>query len=134
MLNCSNLAAWQTTVYWLMGSLTNNSRKLANFVAFYKGTTQESDISIITDSRLGIQSAGGAIAYRVDALEAPYMHEFGAAWGLCAGSLVVAAPVILMKVRDTVPLEDDLKFSDEAAADVVGEDNARSSSVSDEKI
>ena len=62
------------------------------------------------------------------------MHEFGAAWGLCAGSLVVAAPVIFMKVRDTVPLEDDLKFSDETAADVVGEDDARSSSVSDEKI
>ena len=38
-------AAWQTTVYWFMGAMTNNSRKLANFAGFYKG----------------IQSAGAAI-------------------------------------------------------------------------
>ena len=87
-----------------------------------------------TDSSLGIQSAGGAIAYRVDALGAPYMHEFGAAWGLCAGSLVIAAPVIFMKVRDTVPLEEDLKFSDETVEDVVGPDDFRSSSVAEEKM
>ena len=85
-----------------MGALTNNSRKLANFTGFYKG----------------IQSAGGAIAARVDALETPYMNEFGAAWGLLAGSLLIAAPVIFTKVRDTVPLEEDLKFSDETFADV----------------
>lgn len=30
-------AAWQTSVYWLMGSLTNNSRKLANYIGWYKG-------------------------------------------------------------------------------------------------
>lgn len=30
-------AAFQTCVYWFMGALTNNSRKLANFAGFYKG-------------------------------------------------------------------------------------------------
>jgi MFS family permease len=30
-------SAWQVCVYWYMGSLTNNSRKLANFTGFYKG-------------------------------------------------------------------------------------------------
>jgi len=30
-------AAWQTSVYWLMGALTNNSRKLANYAGWYKG-------------------------------------------------------------------------------------------------
>jgi hypothetical protein len=30
-------AAWQTCVYWFMGAMTNNSRKLANFAGFYKG-------------------------------------------------------------------------------------------------
>jgi hypothetical protein len=30
-------AAWQTCVYWFMGALTNNGRKLANFAGFYKG-------------------------------------------------------------------------------------------------
>ena len=29
-------AVWQTSVYWFMGSLTNNGRKLANFAGFYK--------------------------------------------------------------------------------------------------
>lgn len=85
-----------------MGALTNNGRKLANFAGFYKG----------------IQSAGAAITWRLDALKIPYMNEFASCWGLLAGSLVVAAPVIFTKVRDTVPLEDDLKFSDETVQEV----------------
>ena len=85
-----------------MGALTNNGRKLANFAGFYKG----------------IQSAGAAVAYRIDALKVPFMDEFASNWGLLAGSLLVAAPVIWSKVRDTVPLEEDLKFSDETLEDV----------------
>ncbi|KAL9017024.1 MAG: hypothetical protein Q9185_005626 [Variospora sp. 1 TL-2023] len=96
-------AAWQTCVYWFMGALTNNGRKLANFAGFYKG----------------IQSAGAAIMFRIDALEAPYMNEFASCWGLLAGSLLIALPVILMKVRDTVPLEEDIKFSDETIEEVM---------------
>ena len=88
-----------------MGALTNNGRKLANFAGFYKG----------------IQSAGAAIMWRIDGLDNPpaYMSLFASCWGLLAGSLVLALPVILLKVRDHVPLEDDLKFTDETAADVV---------------
>jgi hypothetical protein len=86
----------------LMGSLTNNGRKLANFAGFYKS----------------IQSAGGAIAPAIDNTEGSYMTNLAACWGLLAGSLVVAAPVIFMKVRDTTPLEEDLKFSDETFAEV----------------
>ena len=85
-----------------MGSLTNNSRKLANFTGFYKG----------------VQSAGGAIAASIDAHNAPYMNEFAANWGLLAGSLLIAAPVIFTKVQDTTSLEADLKFSDETYAEV----------------
>lgn len=85
-----------------MGALTNNGRKLAIFTGFYKG----------------IQSAGAAIISRIDALKAPYMNEFAASWALLAGALLIAAPVIILKIRDTVPLEDDLKFSDETASDV----------------
>ena len=80
-----------------MGALTNNSRKLANFAGFYKG----------------VQSAGAAIASRIDALKAPYMNEFASNWGLLAGCLLIAAPVILLKVRDTVPIEEDVKFTDD---------------------
>ena len=85
-----------------MGSLTNNSRKLANFTGFYKG----------------IQSAGAAIASRIDALGTPYMSEFAANWGLLAGSLLIAAPVIFMRVTDTTSIEDDIKFSDETVEEV----------------
>jgi hypothetical protein len=96
-------AAWQTTVYWYMGSMTNNGRKLANFAGFYKG----------------IQSAGAAIIWRLDSLEIPFMNEFASCWALLAGGLLFALPVILLKIKDTVPVEEDLKFSDETIADVV---------------
>lgn len=95
-------AAWQTCVYWFMGSLTNNGRKLANFAGFYKG----------------IQSAGGAITWRLDDLGIKYMTMFASNWGLLAGSLLVALPVILLKVEDTVELEKDIAFTDETVAEV----------------
>jgi len=95
-------SVWQTSVYWLMGALTNNSRKLANFAGFYKG----------------IQSAGAAIIWRLDGIGIPYWNIFGSTWGLLAGSLLIALPVILSKVRDHVPIEDDLKFSDETIEEV----------------
>jgi len=97
-------AAWQTSVYWYIGSFTNNSRKIANFAGFYKG----------------IQSAGAAIVWRVDDLGAPYMNELASTWGLLLGALVFAAPVIYFRVKDHVDLEEDLKFTDETVEDAVG--------------
>lgn len=105
-------AAWQTCVYWYMGSLTNNSRKLANFAGYYKG----------------IQSAGAAIMWRIDGLSVPYMNEFGSCWGLLAGSLLLALPVILMRIKDSVELEEDLKFTDETINDVIGHGGTKSAS------
>jgi hypothetical protein len=89
-----------------MGSLTNNSRKLANFAGFYQG----------------IQSAGAAITWALDRVKTPYMTSLAVTWGLLAGSIVIAAPAILTKVKDTVTLEEDLKFSDETFEDVQGRD------------
>lgn len=86
-----------------MGSLTNNGRKLANFAGFYKG----------------IQSAGSAISASIDARHVPFMTQFAINWGMLAGSLVIAAPIIVRYVKDTTPLEEDLAFSDETIADVV---------------
>lgn len=99
-------AAWQTSIYWYMGALSNSSRKAANMAGFYKG----------------IQSAGAAIFWRLDGLKKPYDTMFGATWGVIAGALVFAAPIIWTRIKDTVPLEEDLKFSDETAADVVAAD------------
>ncbi|KAK0634396.1 major facilitator superfamily domain-containing protein [Bombardia bombarda] len=95
-------AAWQTSIYWYMGALSNSGRKAANLAGFYKG----------------IQSAGAAVFWRLDALKTPYNTMFGATWGLLAAALVFAAPVIWLKIKDTVTIEEDLKFSDETVADV----------------
>lgn len=93
----------QTCVYWFMGALSNNSRQLANYAGFYKG----------------IQSAGAAIMWRADDIGMSYMAELASNWGLLAGSLVVALPLIVWKVRDHVPVEEDLRFTDETVDDVL---------------
>lgn len=132
-------AAWQTSIYWyvahlipgllldlqlspppssvlpdrsrppaltpvarFMGALSNSGRKTANFAGFYKG----------------IQSAGASVMYRMDSKSVSYIAMFASSWGLLAGSLIIASPVIFMKIKDHVTLEEDLKFSDETIADV----------------
>lgn len=86
-----------------MGAISNNSRKLANFAGFYKG----------------IQSAGAAIIWRLDGYEVSYMRLFASCWVLLASSLVIALPVMLLKIKDTVPIEEDLKFTDETMEDIL---------------
>ncbi|KAK3343587.1 major facilitator superfamily domain-containing protein [Lasiosphaeria hispida] len=95
-------AAWQTSIYWYMGALSNSGRKAANLAGFYKG----------------IQSAGAAVFWALDGTKQPYNTMFGATWGLVTGALIFAAPVIWLKIKDTVTIEEDLKFSDETVADV----------------
>ena len=85
-----------------MGALTNNGRKLANFAGFYKR----------------IQSAGSAIMWRLDGVEKPYINLFASCWALLGGSLLIALPLILTKIKDHVTIEEDLKFSDETYQDV----------------
>lgn len=55
-----------------MGALTNNGRKMANYVGFYKG----------------IQSAGAAVMWSLDANGMSYMDELISNWVLLAGSLI----------------------------------------------
>lgn len=87
-----------------MGALSNNSRKSANLAGFYKG----------------MQSVGAAIFWRLDGIKKPYNTIFGATWGVLAAALIIAAPIILLRIQDTIPIEEDLKFSDETVADVIG--------------
>jgi hypothetical protein len=88
-----------------MGAMTNNGRKAAVFAGWYKG----------------VQSVGNAIIYGIDNAHAPYMNIFASCWGLLAGSLVIAAPVILWKIEDTTVIEKDIKFSDETIEEVVAD-------------
>ncbi|KAF4954504.1 hypothetical protein FSARC_12117 [Fusarium sarcochroum] len=96
-------AAWQATVYWFMGALSNSGRRCANYIGFYKG----------------IQSAGAAISNNLDARKVSFEAQFISNWVLLAASLVIAAPVIFLKVRDHVAVEQDLEGTDETLADVV---------------
>lgn len=95
-------AAWQTSIYWYMGALSNSGRKAANMAGYYKG----------------IQSAGAAIFWRLDSWEMEFMTEFAINWAILAGALLIAAPVIVMKIKDTTSLEEDLKDTNETVADV----------------
>lgn len=65
-----------------------------------------------------------AIIWRLDGLEygaPPFMNIFASCWALLGGSLLVALPVMLVKIKDTVPLEEDLKLSDETVEEVTGQ-------------
>lgn len=86
-----------------MGALSNSGRRSANYVGFYKG----------------IQSVGAAIVNNLDSRKISFRSEFISNWVLLAVSLVFAAPVILMKIRDHVTTEEDLKGTDETLADVL---------------
>jgi hypothetical protein len=50
------------------------------------------------------------------------MTEFAANWGLLAGSILIAAPVVWMKVTNHTELEKDLVFTDETREEVVATD------------
>jgi len=84
-------AMWQTYAYWVMGALSNDPRKLAYFAGFYKG----------------IQSAGAAVVWRLDALGYSFVSIFASSWALCAAGLVCAAPVIWYKIRETEVTQED---------------------------
>ncbi|QKX60790.1 uncharacterized protein TRUGW13939_07936 [Talaromyces rugulosus] len=94
---------WQGAVYWYIGALSNSGRKGANYVGFYKG----------------IQSAGAGVMWAWDSTKPAYMTELASNWALLAGSLVIAAPVIWMKIKDHVPVEEDLEGTDETVNDVL---------------
>ncbi|KAL6812611.1 DUF895 domain membrane protein [Trichoderma camerunense] len=96
-------AAWQASVYWIMGALSNSGRRSANYVGFYKG----------------IQSVGAAVVNNLDARKLSFKTEFITNWSLLAAALVFAAPVIFFKIKDHISVEEDLQGTDETIADVL---------------
>lgn len=101
-----------------MGALGNSGRKLANLAGFYKG----------------LQSAGAAVMWSLDKNKTSYMAELASNWGLLCGSLVVAAPVIFLKIKDSVPVEEDLKGTGETIEDVLPPGAVEKSRVGGENI
>ncbi|KAF9897900.1 hypothetical protein BX616_004792 [Lobosporangium transversale] len=79
-----NDAAWQTYCYWLMGALSNDVAVLSRYAGFYKC----------------IQSSGGAIAWRINALEISFMTELI----ICFSLLVLSLPGALFlstRIKDS---------------------------------
>ncbi|KAH8922998.1 MFS general substrate transporter [Atractiella rhizophila] len=85
-------AFWQTYAYWVIGTVSNDVRRLAHLAGFYKG----------------IQSAGAAGVWRLDAEKKSYMSIFGSTWGLCAGSLVLMLPFLISRVTEHTNAEDEI--------------------------
>ncbi|EED19055.1 DUF895 domain membrane protein [Talaromyces stipitatus ATCC 10500] len=96
-------AIWQGCMYWIMGALSNSGRRTANYVGFYKG----------------LQSAGAAVMWSLDWHHLSYAGEWASNIGLLLGSLVVAAPLIFIRIKDHVELEADLADVDETLEDVL---------------
>lgn len=90
----------------MMGALSNSGRRTANYVGFYKG----------------LQSAGAAVMWSLDSNKLSFMGEFASNWGLLLGSLVCALPVVLLRIKDSVSLEEDLKDVDETIEEVLRTD------------
>jgi MFS family permease len=84
-------AFWQSFCYWLMGARSNSPAVTAVLVGAYKT----------------FQSAGGAMAWRINAMGKPAMTQFAMDWGLCMGSLVIAIPTVLA-VTLTSESDDDI--------------------------
>ncbi|CAI5758418.1 unnamed protein product [Candida verbasci] len=84
-------AIFQTYTLWILGAISNNPKKTALYAGFYKG----------------IQSAGAAIAWRLDAVHTPFINMLASSWALAQGSLIIAIPLIWFYVKDHTSLEDD---------------------------
>lgn len=77
-------AMFQSYCLWVMGALSNDSETTSYYAGFYKG----------------IQSAGAAVAWRLDAYGTPYMSMFASSWALVQGSMVLAVPLIFFMISD----------------------------------
>ncbi|KAL0068046.1 hypothetical protein AAF712_004949 [Marasmius tenuissimus] len=84
-------AAWQVTIYWLMGAMSNDPAKLAYFSGFYKC----------------IQSAGNAGVWRADAVKIPFMNLYISTWVLLVAGLVFAYPMIYVRVKEHTEAQDE---------------------------
>lgn len=96
-------AMFQSYCLWIMGALSNDSEKTAYYAGFYKG----------------IQSAGAAIAWRLDAYGTAYMSMLASSWALVQGSMVIAIPLIFFMITDHTEDEPEELLEEEEFAPVV---------------
>ncbi len=78
-------ALWQSFSYYTMGAMTNDPKKLAYYAGFYKS----------------IQAVGATVVSDLDSIKKPYVSMFASSWALMAGSLLVALPVYIWRIKNT---------------------------------
>ena len=86
-----------------MGALSNSGRRTANYVGFYKG----------------LQSAGAAVMWALDDDKLSFIGEWATNIGLLLGAVIIAAPLILYRIKDHIDIEEDLRDVDETLEDVL---------------
>lgn len=79
-----NDAIYQCYAYWIMGALTNDTAQLARYNGFYKA----------------IQSAGGAISWRIDATGTHYIYQLIICWSLLTVS-IPSAMAVARSIKET---------------------------------
>lgn len=84
-------AIFQTFIFWILGSFSNNPKKVALYASFYKS----------------LQSAFNAIVWRLDAQETPFMNMFASSWALVVASLLIAFPCVFFMITEHTAAEDD---------------------------
>lgn len=77
-------ATWETYAYRPMGVLFNHPEKLASFRLF---------LQINSKCR-------STVICRVDSLETPFKAIFSSSWDLCDPGLIIAFPVVWMKIQE----------------------------------
>lgn len=75
---------FQAYAYWLMGSLSNNSRRLSHYSGWYKS----------------LQSAGAAVVWRLDGLEISYKSMYLSTWMILVFSIMTTSYVAFTKVQE----------------------------------
>jgi len=75
--------AFQAYAYWLMGSLSNNSRRLSHYSGWYKS----------------LQSAGAAVVWRLDGEKISYVSMYLTTWMMMVFALITASYVAFNKVQ-----------------------------------
>jgi hypothetical protein len=79
---------FQNCIYWFLAALADSSSTAApaDFAGFFKS----------------LQAVGAACAWRVSNAELPFMVDLAVSWGLVVCSIVVAAPVLMAKIKNDV--------------------------------
>lgn len=77
-------AMFQSLIYWIIGALADESETLSRYSGFYKG----------------VQSAGAAVAWQVDARKVPLLSQLIINWTLTTISYPLLIVLIYLAVKD----------------------------------